>query len=497
VTQDVTGANSGGTTAFATADTDLTTSITAVNDAPAITAPATASVAEDGTLALAGLSIADVDAGGGNLTVTLDVSEGVLALASTSGLTVTGDGTGSVTASGTLADLNAALAGLSYTPAANFNGADSLAITVDDQGNSGGAAETDSAAVAITVTTVNDAPTVANAPADQTATEDEAFEYQLPAGTFADVDAGDTLTLTAGLAGGGALPDWLSFDAATRTFSGTPAEDDTGTLSLAVTAADGVGETATASFDLTVEAGEGPVTPSITTLDRGPVRVTVVETGGESVLIANSAVVSGRALDAILGTFERGNSPLAQSFRAAVDNLAGDTSDTLQNALGDAKTRQKVQEIADTGGETLIFQDGEWRPLDLDTVLQLSQATGAPVVDGGPGDLVQTPVEPSGTPVRTAAAPQGEIDAAAPKDDAETAAALAAARANAKAHWLDAAIAALAEAEPLEGTGALAALVPTDRLGETGGFGGQLRERASAFDRDAAALADSLAATPA
>ena len=39
--------------------------------------------------------------------------------------------------------------------------------------------------------------------------------------------------------------------------------------------------------------------------------------------------------------------------------------------------------------------------------------------------------------------------------------------------------------------------MPTDRPGETGGFGGQLRERASAFDRDAAALADSLAATAA
>ncbi len=41
--------------------------------------------------------------------------------------------------------------------------------------------------------------------------------------TFSDVDVGDTLTYSATLADGTPLPSWLSFDAATQTFSGRQA----------------------------------------------------------------------------------------------------------------------------------------------------------------------------------------------------------------------------------------------------------------------------------
>ena len=56
--------------------------------------------------------------------------------------------------------------------------------------------------------------------ANQSATEDGAFTFTVPANTFADVDAGDTLGYSATKADGTALPVWLSFDAATRRFSG-------------------------------------------------------------------------------------------------------------------------------------------------------------------------------------------------------------------------------------------------------------------------------------
>ena len=78
--------------------------------------------------------------------------------------------------------------------------------------------------------------TIANALVDQTADTDVLFTYQFAADTFADADTGDTLTYTATLAGGGALPTWLSFDAATRTFTGTPEVADVGTLAVEVTA---------------------------------------------------------------------------------------------------------------------------------------------------------------------------------------------------------------------------------------------------------------------
>ena len=54
------------------------------------------------------------------------------------GLTnVTGDVTGSITIEGDIASLNAALNGLIYNSADNFYGSDTLAITIDDQGNTG------------------------------------------------------------------------------------------------------------------------------------------------------------------------------------------------------------------------------------------------------------------------------------------------------------------------------------------------------------------------
>ena len=52
---------------------------------------------------------------------------------------------------------------------------------------------------------VNDAPTIANAIADQSATEDSAFTYTVPFNAFADVDVGDTLTYSATLLNGNAL----------------------------------------------------------------------------------------------------------------------------------------------------------------------------------------------------------------------------------------------------------------------------------------------------
>ncbi|WP_324770836.1 putative Ig domain-containing protein, partial [Pokkaliibacter plantistimulans] len=86
-----------------------------------------------------------------------------------------------------------------------------------------------SSSFSLTVANVNDAPTAATL-ADQQSEEGNVFTFTLPASTFSDVDAGDSLTLSATLADGSALPGWLSFDAATGTFSGTPENGDVGSL---------------------------------------------------------------------------------------------------------------------------------------------------------------------------------------------------------------------------------------------------------------------------
>ena len=90
-----------------------TINITAVNDAPVATiTPVSYANTEQVALNLKnnGLSISDVDAGSGSMSVTLAVTEGTLTVtAGTSGAVVTNSGTSSVTITGTVAQVNALL----------------------------------------------------------------------------------------------------------------------------------------------------------------------------------------------------------------------------------------------------------------------------------------------------------------------------------------------------------------------------------------------------
>ena len=116
-------------------------------------------------------------------------------------------------------------------------------------------------------TTTNAAPTVATAIPDQTATAGTAFSYQVPDTTFADAD-GDTLTYTATLADDMALPAWLSFTAATRTFSGTPQAADVETVSVKVTASDGNGGSVSDTFDIVVDLPADTTAPRVASIVR-------------------------------------------------------------------------------------------------------------------------------------------------------------------------------------------------------------------------------------
>ncbi|MCT7949532.1 putative Ig domain-containing protein [Ancylothrix sp. C2] len=97
----------------------------------------------------------------------------------------------------------------------------------------------------------NNTPT-AGTIASQTATEDTAFNFTIPTGTFADIDAGDSLTYSATLADGSDLPSWLQFNAASQTFSGTPANENVGILTIKLTATDTSNASVSSNFDITV-----------------------------------------------------------------------------------------------------------------------------------------------------------------------------------------------------------------------------------------------------
>ena len=120
---------------------------------------------------------------------------------------------------------------------ANFESNSSYSITIkaDDRGDGLNVAEK---TLTLSVTDINDAPIVANAFSDQTIAEDSAYNFQFETTVFNDVDAGDSLTYSANLSDGSALPRWLSFDPATRSFTGTPKNENVGTLDIKVTATD-------------------------------------------------------------------------------------------------------------------------------------------------------------------------------------------------------------------------------------------------------------------
>jgi Ca2+-binding RTX toxin-like protein len=167
----------------------------------------------------------------------------------------------SLTLSASLADgsalpswlsFNATTRTLSGTPGNSHVGTVAIKLTATDQ--AGALASTN---VNLTVTNVNDAPTVSVLLADQTVVEYKAFSYIVPANSFADVDVGDTRVINATLDDGSALPDWLSFDPDTLTFSGTPSTMDIGVLRVRVTTTDQGGLSASDVFDLTVNASVG------------------------------------------------------------------------------------------------------------------------------------------------------------------------------------------------------------------------------------------------
>lgn len=103
--------------------------------------------------------------------------------------------------------------------------------------------------VNMTIGAPNRTPTLVTALADQATAQGSSFSYTVPTGAFTDPD-GDTLSYSATLADGSALPSWLTFNAATRTFSGTPSA--LGTISVKVVAKDGGNLSATDIFDIAV-----------------------------------------------------------------------------------------------------------------------------------------------------------------------------------------------------------------------------------------------------
>lgn len=80
------------------------------------------------------ITVSAPDAGDNPVTLRLTADGGALTLATTAGLTVTGDGTAAVSLRGPVAAANAALDSLAFTPDAGFHGRAALRVEADDRG---------------------------------------------------------------------------------------------------------------------------------------------------------------------------------------------------------------------------------------------------------------------------------------------------------------------------------------------------------------------------
>lgn len=275
----------GGEHAFSVASETASIQVAAVNDAPVLdhnAAFALSDIDEDDLLN-DGTTVATLlaSAGGDRVTdadgnpegialLSLDVAHGTWQYSLDGGQTWTD--VDSVSSSHAL--LLRATDLLRFQPDENWNGAltDALTFRAWDQtsGTAGSYANATSgggstafsattAAAALDVRSVNDLPTLVIPLPDHTTDEDAPFSFQVPADAFADIDHA-LLNYTATLEDGSPLPAWLVFDPHTRTFSGTPTNDDLGTLRVRVTADDGAGGAVSDIFILTISNTNDPPT---------------------------------------------------------------------------------------------------------------------------------------------------------------------------------------------------------------------------------------------
>ncbi|MGY4474688.1 cadherin domain-containing protein [Bradyrhizobium sp. USDA 3364] len=129
-------ANGGNNTGTAS----TTGSVTAVDDAPTATVPADNSIGtafSHTNLAISGLSVADVDASSGNVTATISSSHANLSFITAGLASFTNNGSHTVTLTGTVAQVNTALATLNYNSDDGFTGSDTVTLSVNDNGNTG------------------------------------------------------------------------------------------------------------------------------------------------------------------------------------------------------------------------------------------------------------------------------------------------------------------------------------------------------------------------
>ncbi|MGC9524240.1 MAG: ELWxxDGT repeat protein [Limnospira sp.] len=200
----------------------VTVNLTDVNETPEFTSTAPTS-ATQGITYTYNIVIDDPDAGD-----TLAITAPTLP----DWLTLTDNGDGTATLTG--------------TPDNDQVGDHTVELQVEDAGG-----EIQTQSVTVTVSNVNDAPTISGTP-DTTVDEDSGYSFTP---TAEDIDAGDTLNFSIQN-----KPGWATFDSATGKLGGTPTNEDVGTTeNIVISVSDGTEAVTLDGFSLeVVNANDAP-----------------------------------------------------------------------------------------------------------------------------------------------------------------------------------------------------------------------------------------------
>ncbi|HEX6706466.1 MAG TPA: immunoglobulin-like domain-containing protein [Albitalea sp.] len=315
-----------------------TIAVVAVNDPPVNTVPGAQTTAEDTARvfsAAIGNAITVADPDNGTLTTTVTATNGTLNAVAFAGAVISGNGSGSITISGSAVAINGALDGLSYAPNANYNGAATLTVSTSD----GTASDVDS--VALTVTPVNDAPITV---ADAASTAEDTVRNGNVLTNDSDVE-GSSLSVTqfsvAGVAGSFAAGSTATIAGvgtlrinADGSYTFTPALNYNGTVPVATyTASDG-SATSTGTLSLTVTpVNDAPtaVADSATAVEAG---VTAGTNPSGNVLANDTDVDSGdsKSVSAVNGSAALVGAAVAGTYGTLTLNADGSYSYALNNA---------------------------------------------------------------------------------------------------------------------------------------------------------------------
>lgn len=286
--------------ALSTAAQAVSITVTNVNEAPTLTSSAAASFTENGTAAAYTVTATDPE----NATLTY-------ALAGTDAA---------------LFNINASTGAVTFATASNFelpadaggNNVYDITVTASDGTNT-----TAAQAVAITVTNVNEAPTLTGPASTTTLAINQVFSDNV-SNLFSDVDAADVLSYSAT-----GLPTGITLNTTTGAIGGTPTATGTATVVITATDSGGLNVSHTETINVVTAPVISSIASSVAQAKSGDA-LTFTATISEAVTVTGTPTltldVGGTAMTA---TYTGGTGTAALTFTATTPATGDDATVTV------------------------------------------------------------------------------------------------------------------------------------------------------------------------